>query len=736
MKRFIFIFSIFCFLLHLVACDNVKYQGHRLEKTLHEQQVRAELLTDGLSQALQYNNFDSLLYYTQDEKQILFYIYDGNRLVYWSDIWLSAPVLPMENTYDDWSYTLWSNAQGIYKRTKAGKYDILTVIPIKYNYRVTSELLTNSFIEPFEGEQSWDITLRKGKKGYTYPIHSIDGQYLFSLRGDITGKSSQSSVEIQNFSYQSILASEKHSDDDSRNHLFIYYTISALLFIVLSLIAIVSLIRNQGLRKMRLAGKLQLLLISVVMISLASIFLLSVVHIREVFLKRQERTLQEKATYVQTALEMLYFWDMQLTTSNTPALNVDLRDMSFAYETDIHVYDLNGRLIGSSAPQIFDMGLLSQQMSPEAFFADNAKGVFHEQIGNVRYLCAYTDFINGSYMPIGYIAIPSFISEEEMNADVENFIGRLLPLYIALLLLFIIVVWIIARMVTAPLSELSDELKNYRLGERASHVHYAYQDEVGDLVQRYNQMMDALAESTDKLAKSEREGAWRVMARQVAHEINNPLTPMRLTLQQLRRLKGTERFDKYFEESTQLLIEQIDNLGNIAGSFSSFAKMPEVEPSEVDIAVKLSSFIVLMKNNDGSVPIRYVGPDHGVIVYADPVQITQVFTNIVRNAIQAMQGRENSDIIIIMKSIPDNMLHKYGLDINKQWIEISFSDNGPGIPQEAQEKVFVPNFTTKNTGAGLGLPISKNIVEGSGGRISFQTSDKGTTFFVYLQRRN
>jgi signal transduction histidine kinase len=225
------------------------------------------------------------------------------------------------------------------------------------------------------------------------------------------------------------------------------------------------------------------------------------------------------------------------------------------------------------------------------------------------------------------------------------------------------------------------------------------------------------------------------MARQIAHEINNPLTPMKLTLQQLQRTKDTPRFEEYFNRSTQLLIEQIDNLGHIARSFSSFAKMAEVNPVPVDVAHKLSNFLTLMRNNPTDIPIRYVGPDEGVMALADAEQITQVFTNIVRNAMQAMEGRPNSDIIIILKGVTENTCQERNLNPKMQWIEISFSDNGPGIPEEVQEKIFVPNFTTKNTGAGLGMPISKNIVEGSGGKICFQTSEKGTTFFVYLQKK-
>jgi nitrogen fixation/metabolism regulation signal transduction histidine kinase len=224
-------------------------------------------------------------------------------------------------------------------------------------------------------------------------------------------------------------------------------------------------------------------------------------------------------------------------------------------------------------------------------------------------------------------------------------------------------------------------------------------------------MMDALAESTERLARTEREMAWRTMARQVAHEINNPLTPMKLTLQQLQRTKGTDRFDAAFDRSTQLLIDQIDTLSHIAKSFSSFAKMPEVNPTTIDVAEKLYNFITLMRNDPSEIPIRYIGPEREVMAIADADQITQVFTNIVKNAMQAMHGRPNSDIIIILKSQIKNTPAIVNLlnDSTAKWIEISISDNGPGIAPEAREKVFVPNFTTKNTGAGLGLPISKNF---------------------------
>ena len=239
-------------------------------------------------------------------------------------------------------------------------------------------------------------------------------------------------------------------------------------------------------------------------------------------------------------------------------------------------------------------------------------------------------------------------------------------------------------------------------------------------VERYNLLVDQVEESAAQLANAEREGAWRTMARQIAHEINNPLTPMKLSVQKLQRLRGTETFDAYFEKATPMLISEIDNLAHIAQSFSTFAKQPVVTTDEVDIAYKLSQVITLQRANDEQIPIRYIGADSGVTVLADPEQVSQVFVNILRNAIQASP----TDIIVVLNTA-----------YSEREVQISISDDGSGIPEDIQEKIFQPNFTTKSNGNGLGLAISKHIVEGTGGRIEFTSSPKGTTFFIYFKKK-
>ena len=767
----IYIALLLLLLTCLGACQRWDKKCVRFEKELHARMACVDTLLEHVDVVFEKNDFDQLWAYTHQFSGALWYVYAGGSLVYWSDSWLSEPVYPLRRS-NDWHYGLWGNAQGVYRTKESAGYRVIVVLPLKYNYRVTSEELNNGWVNAgscsvagvkchgesvkgmddvamkrlgdvvahkMPGEMTAESTTAKDKKIGEYRVKDAKGRVLFVLEETVDemhvrGGDDEARVGLENFSYRSVLEEEQKDGGSIERRMQALYWVTLGLGALLLLLALSSLIRYRGIRNMPLANRLQLVLVSTLVLTLVAVFGVSVWHMKKVFVQEQRARLEETARHIQTSLQDTYFWDMGLGKAHSSSLNIDLRDMSLDYETDIHVYDLNGQLLGSSSPKLFELGLLSRLMSAEAFFSDSLMMVKEERLGEVAYLSAYTQFVNGNYNPIGYIAVPSFISESEMDNYVGGFVLRLWPLYIGLLLGCIVVVWVVSRMVSHPLMALGEQMKNYRLGDSGYHVRYRYHDEVGDLLRRYNEMLDALAESTQKLARSEREGAWRTMARQVAHEINNSLTPMKLTLQQLQRWKGTERFEQAFDRTANVLIGQIDNMSNIARSFSSFAKMPEVHVEVVDIAQKLYDYILLLRNESDVVPVRYVGPEKDVMVWADGNQVVQVFQNIVKNAVQAMEGRDGSDIIIILKDIPEAQREKKGLSRKEGWVEVSISDNGPGIAEEVREKVFVPNFTTKNTGAGLGLAISRNIVEGCGGKICFQSSEKGTTFFVYLKK--
>jgi len=508
--------------------------------------------------------------------------------------------------------------------------------------------------------------------------------------------------------------------------LYFAYTYLAYFTLCCSLIWIYALARNKWKYRLGLIAKFQLAFIALLIISFIGIFFVSVNFIEKKYREQQIANLENKKGYIQKALQERYYWNQDLNAQNSQALNFDLQDLSYNYHTDIHVYDNSGQLIGSSQPIIFNKNLISTRISPAPFFGQNSNVNQSEHIGKLNYLSGYCDFYNGDYLQMGFIAVPQFFSQDEIKAEIESFISVIVHIYLIIILLAIFLSLFIGKQLSAPLIMLENKLKEMRLGRRNEKIDYTLKDEIGQLVLQYNRTVDELEQSARLLAQSERESAWKLMARQVAHEINNPLTPMKLTIQQLQRTKNMENadFDTYFKKSTSMLIEQIDNLSRIAGTFSNFARMPEANFNKFDIADRLSSVVQLFSNNNEHVEIEYNGADNSVYVFADPEQMVQVFNNLLKNAIQAIPDNRNGIINLHLQQKDGQVI-------------IEVSDNGSGIDMTLRDKLFVPNFTTKSTGMGLGLAISKNIIEISGGTISFDSNEnEGTTFRITLPEAN
>lgn len=468
--------------------------------------------------------------------------------------------------------------------------------------------------------------------------------------------------------------------------------------------------------------RFQYAFIILLVVSFLGIFYVSVNFIERNYKNQQISKIENKKKYIQKALQNLYYWSQNLTNVNTQALNLDLQELSYIYETDIHVYNNEGDLVGSSQPLIFNRNLTGTRISPVPFFSDNPDLTHYESIGRLRYLVSYTDFYNGDFLQTGFIALPQFLSQEEIQSQITDFLSVITHIYLVIIFLVIFLSLIIGKQLSAPLIMIENKLKMMRFGHRNEKIDYQARDEIGQLVEQYNRTIDELENSARQLAKSERESAWKTMARQIAHEINNPLTPMKLTIQQLQRTFDikAENFDEYFRKSTAVLIEQIDNLSRIAATFSNFARLPEAQFRRVDVAARLSSVVQLFAHNHEQIEITYKGKNEGIFVFADPEQLTQVFNNLLKNAIQA---------------IPANRKGKAEVTIEQKAndISIEIADNGSGISPEVAEKIFTPNFTTKSAGMGLGLTISKNIIEISGGNISFAPNrNQGTTFTVRL----
>lgn len=637
----------------LVACQAGLSEEGRLAKRQTHAEERTALLCDALDRGVP---IDSIRFIAEKDDELFFYIFDARQMVYWSSNRLAADEVYIY-AYDTWRDMHFANAEAKARWTKTNRFNVLTVLPIRYT------------TEPEE------------KESKPFTIHTAG---------------------------------------------FYFYLCMALLGLVV-LVGVWGLVRYKGIRNMPLSTRIMYVILACVLAVFIYIFVMSVRYVHRTYEQHQRHDLQMRSEYIQSYLRSLYYWDVALLPSQAQGLEVDLHDLALDMNQDMHVYSLSGELIASSTPALFREGRLSRRMAPEALFAEDHSVLCLEQIGGHPYLVSYVPFHNGSFVTIGYIAVPYFLSEQTRKEEVDVLLARLLPPYIIVLILALLFSFWAARSMTAPIHLMIDKMRHFEMGAKTNHIEYPYHDELGELVERYNLLVEKVEESAEQLAKAERESAWRTMARQIAHEINNPLTPMKLSVQKLQLKRGTDQFDAYFDKTTKMLISEIDNLAHIAQSFSTFAKQPEVVTSEVDVAEKLSHVITLQRENDEQIPVRYVGPDSGVMGMADKEQISQVFVNIIRNAIQAVNGAglaQNGDIIVVLNAL-----------YSEKEMEIRISDNGPGIPQDIQEKIFRPNFTTKSNGNGLGLAISKHIVEGSGGRIAFETSPKGTTFFIYLRKK-
>jgi nitrogen fixation/metabolism regulation signal transduction histidine kinase len=268
---------------------------------------------------------------------------------------------------------------------------------------------------------------------------------------------------------------------------------------------------------------------------------------------------------------------------------------------------------------------------------------------------------------------------------------------------------------------ISDKMREVNLGQHNDEITWNRNDEIGELVQEYNKMVGKLSQSAVALAKSEREGAWREMARQVAHEIKNPLTPMKLSIQYLQKaISNNQPNVKELSASVaNTLVEQIDHLSKIAADFSQFANIGYTNIEIFDLHDVMGSLKDLYQS-DQQVELTWHRLRERLMVNADKTQMNRLFTNLFTNAVQACKGDGPCKITIDEK-----------IEIDK--IIISIKDNGEGIPPEMQDKIFVPNFTTKSSGTGLGLAMCKGIVEQAHGRMWFDTEQgTGTTFFVEL----
>ena len=435
-------------------------------------------------------------------------------------------------------------------------------------------------------------------------------------------------------------------------------------------------------------------------------------------LDRKEEAVKEHINYV------LSNSTYPLTERNLPYIFKDkIHELSDIHNIEINIYSLDGKLLKSSkasfsvdkvAPPIPKYIVKLVQSSIEKRYVDI------KNIDGVKNRSSYSEIKDDKFKPLGILNLPYVEDDSFYQDEIQDFLVRLSQVYFFMLIVAFTLAYFLSSYITKSLKTISDKINETSLDQKNEKIVIeANSREINSLIKAYNAMVDKLEESATMLAQSEREQAWREMAKQVAHEIKNPLTPMRLTVQSFQRKFDPE--DPYLKQKlndyTKTLIQQIDTMSSVASAFSNFASMPAQQNETLNV-VEVVEFSLDIFNEEY---IHFESDKKEIITIMDRTQLIRIITNLVKNAIQAIpEEKEQKSIIVAVKELDNN-------------VNITVNDNGIGIESEYIEHIFEPKFTTKTSGMGLGLGIIKNIIENYKGTITFETEyGKGTTFIVSL----
>ncbi len=450
--------------------------------------------------------------------------------------------------------------------------------------------------------------------------------------------------------------------------------------------------------------------------------------------------LSRKDRAVAKSIEAIINLSTQYNVDLETAFRPILKDVGYIHKLKINIYNLDGQFIWSSDTTLLKDTIITQTLSKDkinqCFVSENKKTEYEKGAYFGTYRILYKDTATNqltSSKPIindNPFCILDVIYDKSTKEDVlektNQQIKSLIKLYVLLLFFASVFAYLLLKQITAPLRAISKHLSVTNQHNRPQPLKWHVNDEIGHLIEEYNNLMIELEKRTNQLIKSEKEGAWKKMAKQIAHEIKNPLTPMRLNVQYLiKSFKDGEGAGLYsdnwkdkLESFSKTMIQQIDTLTSISNAFSDFASLNNQASESLCLKEELNQIAHLFKNNN----VHFVSKIKQEViprVFMDKSHLTRVFNNLIKNSIQASQTAKNNEIRI--------ELYLKGTNYT-----ILVKDNGVGIPKDIQEKIFEPNFTTKNSGMGLGLAMVKKIISDFNGTINYTTSSEGTVFEVTI----
>jgi len=433
--------------------------------------------------------------------------------------------------------------------------------------------------------------------------------------------------------------------------------------------------------------------------------------------KYHSKRLERKEAQIQRSIA--YFSQETSTQLNPKKLDSILSEkiyqVSDVQSVKFSIYSLDGNLINSTLPKN-EISFINKELLNKILSQKDSKIIEITQKDQVQYRSSFSLILDDNFNPLWILNLPYYDDDNLNSYELESFLIILGEVYFFLFILSIIISYFVSQYMTKAISEIALKMKQTRLDKRNSKIKInARSKEVKSLVESYNNMVDMLDKNVKELSKSNKEQAWREMAKQVAHEIKNPLTPMKLSVQSFERdFRNDKKNKDKVEDFSQTIIQQIDTMSSIASAFSNFAEMPTQQGEKLNIvkAVRLSLEIFKEKH------IVFKSNEDKIIINIDRPQIVRIMTNLIKNAVQACENTNSPSIKVSIKKM-------------SKTVSISVKDNGNGIPLNIRKNIFEPNFTTKSGGMGLGLGMVKNLVNSYEGKIDFESKvNKGTTFKI------
>ncbi|MEP5611057.1 MAG: HAMP domain-containing sensor histidine kinase [Cyclobacteriaceae bacterium] len=576
------------------------------------------------------------------------------------------PALLTDNKYyvpsDDYDYAVFKNGDILFQRSKFGQGEWPEV-------------------RDFEDVNIFDEGIEKKGRHY-YGVRTVDDRVIL-----IISKKYGFGMQLTNFSFFFLLS----------------------LFFLGSIVLLSSLNLKEA--RLNFTGKIQLYLGLAFIIPLFTAGFALLNSLNTSYREEINRSYLKQSLYISELLSDDIESSVSEITGQTLAKARDF------IQADLSLYDIHGKLVATSQREIFDLGLQSDLVNPIVFSEliqkENLSTISDESIGDLEYKVSYATLNNQDNQIVGFIAMPFFDSKNHLKRQQLEVFGSLVSIFGLIFVIAILFGSMILNNLMKPLRMVADKISKITLQEENKPILYESSDEIGSLVRDYNSMLVKLEQSKSALVRSQKEVAWKEIAKQVAHEIKNPLTPMQLKIQQL--LRKYEEGSKDYETLSSLLI-QVDTLSQIASSFSAFAEMPAPDNTDLDFSKLLRQVVGLYHSDDVKITTDI---SDSIFIHADKDIFQRIINNIVLNSIQAVE-QGNSEIHVKLATKADKC-------------ELIVSDNGKGIDDALKDKIFLNYFSTKSSGSGIGLALAKKGIENAGGTIWFESKkNEGTTFFITM----